>query len=147
MEQQINDINIKMGVRIQDIRKERGISQMQLANEIEISSRGLSFIETGRNEGRLNTLIKIAEYFNVSLDFLAFGKEEEWLEGLNELPECDKNKIKQTTQSMIKIFAESDFGSIIFFVGLPPRNIFITSATLDRMQKQCCLFITDGEEL
>lgn len=109
MEQQINDINIKMGVRIQDIRKERGISQMQLANEIEISSRGLSFIETGRNEGKLSTLIKIAEYFDVSLDFLVFGKEEEWLEGLNELSECDKYKIKQTTQSMIKIFAVSNF--------------------------------------
>ena len=39
------------------------------------------------------------------------------------------------------------FGSIIFFVGLPPRNVLICYATLDRMEKQCCSFITDGEEL
>ena len=38
-------------------------------------------------------------------------------------------------------------GSIIFFVGLPPRNVLICYATLDRMGKQCCSFITDGEEL
>ena len=38
-------------------------------------------------------------------------------------------------------------GSIIFFVGLPPRNVLICYATLDRMEKQCCSFITDGEEL
>ena len=39
------------------------------------------------------------------------------------------------------------FGSIIFFVGLPPRNVLICYAPLDRMEKQCCSFITDGEEL
>ena len=38
-------------------------------------------------------------------------------------------------------------GSIIFFVGLPPRNVLICYAPLDRMEKQCCSFITDGEEL
>ncbi|NCB94700.1 MAG: DNA helicase UvrD, partial [Clostridia bacterium] len=32
-------------------------------------------------------------------------------------------------------------GSIIFFVGLPPRNVLICYATLDRMEKQCCSFI------
>ena len=40
-----------------------------------------------------------------------------------------------------------NMGSIIFFVGLPPRNVLICYATLDRMEKQCCSFITDGEEL
>lgn len=38
-------------------------------------------------------------------------------------------------------------GSIIFFVGLPPLNISYSYATLDRMEKQCCSLITDGEEL
>ena len=38
-------------------------------------------------------------------------------------------------------------GSIIFLVGLPPRNVLISYATLDRMEKQCCSFSTDGEEL
>ena len=41
----------------------------------------------------------------------------------------------------------NNLGSIIFFVGLPPRNVLICYATLDRMEKQCCSFITDGEEL
>ena len=40
-----------------------------------------------------------------------------------------------------------DYGSITNFVGLPPRNVLICYAPLDRMEKQCCSFITDGEEL
>ena len=39
------------------------------------------------------------------------------------------------------------FGSIIFLVGLPPHSVLVSYATLDRMEKQCCSFITDGEEL
>ena len=38
-------------------------------------------------------------------------------------------------------------GSIIFLVGLPPHSVLVSYATLDRMEKQCCSFITDGEEL
>ena len=50
--------------------------------------------------------------------------------------------------SAYMIYSEySLYGSIIFFVGLPPRNVLICYATLDRMEKQCCSFITDGEEL
>ena len=46
-----------------------------------------------------------------------------------------------------RIAVNKKIGSIIFFVGLPPRNVLICYATLDRMEKQCCSFITDGEEL
>ena len=41
----------------------------------------------------------------------------------------------------------SNYGSIIFLVGLPPHSVLVSYATLDRMEKQCCSFITDGEEL
>ena len=57
----------------------------------------------------------------------------------------------KTEQNLMDAFAgESQArnkGSIIFFVGLPPRNVLICYAPLDRMEKQCCSFITDGEEL
>ena len=54
--------------------------------------------------------------------------------------------LRQMEDTSSKSFHKK-IGSIIFFVGLPPRNVLICYATLDRMEKQCCSFITDGEEL
>ncbi|NCC00720.1 MAG: type I restriction endonuclease subunit R, partial [Clostridia bacterium] len=44
------------------------------------------------------------------------------------------------TKDVFGNYIHKYYGSIIFFVGLPPRNVLICYATLDRMEKQCCSF-------
>ena len=51
-------------------RKERHISQKQAATDLGISQSLLSHYEKGIRECGLNFLVKIADYYNVSLDFL-----------------------------------------------------------------------------
>lgn len=56
--------------------KEKGLTETRIAEEIGISKSVLSEYKNPKDsskpkEPRLNTLIKIAEYFNVSLDYLA----------------------------------------------------------------------------
>lgn len=60
----------KLGKRIQSIRKDRGLSQEQLAEAIGKSPSAVSCIETGRKCPSLETFILIANALRVSADTL-----------------------------------------------------------------------------
>lgn len=57
-------------MRLREIRKAKGISQLKLAMELNTNQNTISRYETGEREPGINDLIKIADYFNVSLDYL-----------------------------------------------------------------------------
>ena len=52
------------------LRKEKGISQVQLAEALNVSKACISMIEIGKNEPTANTLIRYADFFGCSTDFL-----------------------------------------------------------------------------
>ncbi|MDE6676740.1 MAG: helix-turn-helix domain-containing protein [Clostridia bacterium] len=56
--------------RLKELRKEKGLSQTELAKELEVSQRSVSSWETGFREPDFETLEKIAKYFNVTSDYL-----------------------------------------------------------------------------
>lgn len=57
-------------MRIRELRKARGISQLKLAMDLNTNQNTISRYETGEREPGINELIKIADYFNVSVDYL-----------------------------------------------------------------------------
>ena len=57
-------------MRLRDLRKSKGISQLKLAMDLSMSQNSISRYETGSHEADYATLIKIADYFNVSIDYL-----------------------------------------------------------------------------
>ena len=61
--------------KIAELRKERGLSQRQLAKEIGTSQANLSRWEQGLNEPSIIECWKIADYFDVSIDLLCGRKE------------------------------------------------------------------------
>lgn len=62
-----------IGLRL--IRKEKNLNQQKVAMDLNISREALSHYENGKREPSLSMLIKMSEYFNVSIDFLITGKE------------------------------------------------------------------------
>lgn len=60
----------KFKERLRELRTEKGISRKQLANELFISERLISYWENGERECNFDMLIKIARYFGVSVVFL-----------------------------------------------------------------------------
>ena len=52
------------------LRKERGLSQKQVASDLGVSQALLSHYEKGIRECGLDFLIKTAEYYDVSTDFM-----------------------------------------------------------------------------
>ena len=57
------------------LRKKKGMSQSQLAKALGISPSTVGMYEQGRRIPELNVLIKIANLFGVSLDYLITGRE------------------------------------------------------------------------
>ena len=56
--------------RIYQLRKERNLSQQQLANAIGVTQKSIDFWEKGINEPTAGYVVKLATFFNVSADDL-----------------------------------------------------------------------------
>ncbi|MBE7044804.1 MAG: helix-turn-helix transcriptional regulator [Ruminococcaceae bacterium] len=57
-------------MRLRSLRKERNLTQLKLAMELNMSQNTISRYETGEREAGYRELIRIADYFNVSIDYL-----------------------------------------------------------------------------
>ena len=64
-----------MGLRL--IRKQKGLNQLKVALDLNISREALSHYENGKRSPDIQMLRKLSEYFNVSIDFLINAKEFE----------------------------------------------------------------------
>ena len=65
-----------MEFRLARLRRERGISQLKLALDLNMNQNTISRYETGEREADYKTLVRLADYFDVSLDFL-LGRSDE----------------------------------------------------------------------
>lgn len=57
-------------MRLKYLREKRGISQIKLAMDLDMNQNSISRYETGTREVDYKSLIKFADYFNVSIDYL-----------------------------------------------------------------------------
>ena len=57
-------------MRLKELHLQRGMSQLRLAIELNMNQNSISRYETGEREADYATLIKFADYFNVSVDYL-----------------------------------------------------------------------------
>ncbi|ALD11047.1 helix-turn-helix domain-containing protein [Listeria monocytogenes] len=60
---------------IRSIREDNDITQQQMAKLLNVSQNTYSQYETGKIEWTATTLIKIADYFDVSVDYLLDRKK------------------------------------------------------------------------
>lgn len=56
--------------RLKALREDHDLTQSELSKKLKISRTALSNYETGFREPNLEILISIADYFNVTLDYL-----------------------------------------------------------------------------
>lgn len=57
-------------MRIKDLRKARRITQLKMAMDLNMSQNTISRYESGEREPGIAELIRIADYFRVSIDYL-----------------------------------------------------------------------------
>ena len=61
--------------RIQSLRKEKGISQEELADQVGVSRQAVSKWESEQSSPEVDKIILLSEYFGVTTDYLLIGKE------------------------------------------------------------------------
>ena len=88
-----------LGVRIQELRKLRKLTQAQLSQKVDIDAKHLSRIEVGNSFPSLETLDKIANALKVELQaFFDFDRKEKSTRELKKavtelLKDADKDKL------------------------------------------------------
>ncbi|MBL4931947.1 helix-turn-helix transcriptional regulator [Clostridium paridis] len=63
--------------RLEEIRKERGIKQEELAEALEVSRQTIGSLENGRYNPSIVLAFKIARYFEMSIEDIFIYEEEE----------------------------------------------------------------------
>jgi len=63
--------------RLEEIRKQREISQQEMATILEVSRQTISSLENGRYNPSIILAFKIARYFDMSIEEIFIYEEEE----------------------------------------------------------------------
>ena len=73
---------------IKQLRQDKGISQEQLAEQLHVTRQAVSNWENGKTQPDIETLTQIAEFFDVSVERLIYGKEKpQWHFSVQAHPE------------------------------------------------------------
>ena len=111
-----NDImkEINISKNIANLRKQKGITQEQLALALNISPQAVSKWETSTSQPDTQTLPLIAEYFEVSIDYLFYGKEiiysEIYEKVFQKIKGIPNQMSKQAYEDVLKIFGCAHHG-------------------------------------
>ncbi len=65
-----NTVGDYMDNRIKDLREDHDLTQTQVAQAIGITQRKYSYIETGTQQLTDEILVKLAKFYNVSVDYI-----------------------------------------------------------------------------
>ena len=66
---------IEVGKKIKELRKERKLTQTELAIVLQTTQDSVSLWELGKSYPDLETLVKLCDFFNVSADYMLGLKE------------------------------------------------------------------------
>lgn len=93
----------KSAERIKKLRTGRHLTQNEAAEQIGFSIGGYRKLEQGWNGGSVDSLILVAEFFHVSLDYLVYGKNQDYISSLmNGLTEKQKCIVHSTMANLVE---------------------------------------------
>ena len=118
----------KVGVFLKDLRREKNITQEQLAEAMSVSNRTVSRWETGSNMPDLDVIIELSDYYNVDLKELLDGerKSEKMNQDLKEtvLKVADySNDEKMKLMKKLHFFSWIGVVSFIIFIALEAMDL------------------------
>ena len=99
--------------RIKELREDFGLTQTELAKEINTSQRNISRWEKDEIEMGANFAVTMAKYFNVSVEYLLGISNEDDLPALSNIVKNKKNPIADRPPSDIADNFIKEFGSLL----------------------------------
>ncbi|MGN0351502.1 MAG: helix-turn-helix domain-containing protein [Roseburia sp.] len=134
---------IKIGCFIKSLRKEKGLTQEQLAEQFQVSRRTVSRWETGSNLPDLDILIEMADYYDVDLRELLDGERKN--EKMNK--ELEETVLKVADYSNEEKQKLTKRMHVLFIAGLVAAITYMVLLFTDRADNfvgGMCLGITLG---
>ena len=110
---------IKIGRFLQELRKEKGCTQEQLAEMLNVSRRTVSRWETGSNLPDLDLLIELTDYYSVELRELLDGErknmnmDQEMKETVLRVAEYSNDEKQRSAKIVLAFFAAGIIGLAI----------------------------------
>jgi len=109
--------SIVFSKKLQELRKNKSLSQPELAKELGVSDRSISLWERGISMPNTETTIKIADYFEVTIDCL-LGRNDKYKDlniislqrAYEKLDSGDKKKMMEINKLMFEKAFSSDLG-------------------------------------
>ena len=126
---------IKFADVLKELIRKKGITQTALAEYLGVKRQTVSIYCAGNSYPEFNTLIKIASYFNVSIDYLITGEREENKilreelglseKSLENLSSFAKSENKTLSEHVDKILSDKEFYEFL------SRNIEVSTEQLE----------------
>lgn len=120
----------KIGLFLKELRKEKGLTQEQLAEALNVSRRTVSRWETGNNMPDLDLMVEMADFYQVDLRELMDGErkneqmEKEMKETILQVADYSNEEKARLLRRMHWLFIAGLVGFVVFLV--------ITLAGLDK---------------
>lgn len=92
--------NSILGTRIKNLREEKSITQLQLSKILNIGNTTLSQYESGKRVPSDSIKKAIADYFNVSIDYLLGRTDKKEPNTENDIPQEYSDKYKVTKKDL-----------------------------------------------
>lgn len=105
----LKDINVQIGMRIQQAREISGYTQEKLADKIDVSTQYISDLERGIVGTSVTTLIKICKTLCISSDYILMGRSGQndvssILDCLQYLSQNEIQIVENSINLMIEVF-------------------------------------------
>jgi len=113
---------IKIGKYLQELRKEKGLTQEQLAEQVGVARRTISRWEIGSNMPDLDILIELSDFYNVELRELLSGErrngqmDKEMKETVLQVADYSNEEKERLLRRMHWLFIAGLIGFITFLV-------------------------------
>ncbi|MDD7144228.1 MAG: helix-turn-helix transcriptional regulator [bacterium] len=134
---------VKIGSFIKELRKEKGLTQEQLAEQFQVSRRTISRWETGSNLPDLDLLIEMADYYDVDLREILDGErksekmDKELEETVLKVADYSNEEKQKLTRRMHWLFIGGFIAAVVYM-------ILVFSDRADNFLGGLCLGITFG---
>ena len=112
----------KIGLFLKELRKEKGLTQEQLAEALNVSRRTVSRWETGNNMPDLDLMVEMADFYQVDLRELMDGErkneqmEKELKETILQVADYSNEEKARLLRRMHWLFIAGLVGFVVFLV-------------------------------
>lgn len=117
--------------RFRELRKKKGLSQRELANVLHMSNSTVAMYETGKRQPDFESLEKIADFFNVDIDYL-LGRKDTTHRIVEIHPEYYENETVRAITDRLR--TNPEYGLLFKAAAdLKPEDIALVQKFIERM--------------